>query len=65
MKKKRLTKNQKVNIVMQSPEVVSAVRILLACMNDIEAKNFISGDFIFQKKAIHLLITQRDFNPKQ
>ncbi len=56
---KRISKDEKVLAIMSSPEVVSAVKLLLALTNDIKAKNYVSGDFDFKDKVYTLSFTRK------
>lgn len=51
---KKLTKSEKVNIVMNMPEVTKAVKLLLACMIDGGIKNYVKADFVFGKDTFTL-----------
>ena len=61
---KNLIKDAKVKIVSNSKEVTSAVKMLMALMQDAEIKNFIAIDFELLGKKYELIFKDKSFNEK-
>lgn len=60
-----MTNSQKVHVAMTAPEVLRAVTILVALMQDIKAKNFVRTEYVFgdRKFALTLRDVTNQINP--
>jgi len=54
-KTKRLSKLDKVRVIMESPEIITATKLLLACFIDIKSKHFIMGGFELGNENFQLI----------
>ncbi len=55
---KNITKNQKIEVVMKSPELINSVMLLAALMSDIKADNFIKSTFKIEGQEFELSFTK-------